>query len=127
MAFFAEEFGKAFIFKKVRPGLRGYFLKAGYDDVPYESFGFMFYVTLLITYFIYIFAIYKKLSAYTPVSSMIITFISWFAIQLSLIALIGAYIYFDLTIKIYKRTKNIEQILPEYLQLVSANLKGGLS
>ena len=39
METFTEEFGKAFIFKKIRPGIKSFFLKAGYDDVPYKFFG----------------------------------------------------------------------------------------
>ena len=61
MAFYAEEFGKAFIFKKVRPKIRGFFLKAGYDDVPYELFGWLFYGTLVVTYFMFLFLIYGEI------------------------------------------------------------------
>ena len=127
MALFAKEFGKAFIFKKIRPEIRSFFLKAGYDDVPYEMFGYMFYLTLLITYFVYMFFVYPKLTNYSSITVLLWTFISWFLIQLALLSIIIAYIYFSVTIKIYQRTKAIEEILPDYLQVVSANLKGGMS
>jgi hypothetical protein len=67
------------------------------------------------------------LEGYVPASILLITFLSWVLIQILLIALIVVYLYFNLTIKIYKRTKDIEKILPDYLQVVSSNLKGGLS
>lgn len=127
MALYAKEFGKAFIFKKIRPGIRSFFLKAGYEDVPYDFFGWLFYVTLAITYFIYIIIIYPKLSGYSPISVLLITFIVWFIIQIVLVTLTIVYLYFSLIVKIYQRTKEIETILPDYLQLVSANLKGGMS
>jgi archaeal flagellar protein FlaJ len=131
MAFFAEEFGKAFIFKSIRPKIRSFMMKAGYDDVPYENFGFFFYASLLITYLVYILSIYPRINAITTGSSsmsvLLITFISWVLIQLIIIIVMVTYIYLDLNIKIYKRTKEIEKILPDYLQLVSSNLRGGLS
>ena len=127
MALFTKEFGKAFIFKKIRPGIRSFFLKAGYDDVPYEMFGWLFYVTLALTYVVYVIFIYPKLEGYIPASVLFITFISWVLLPIGILSLIVVYLYFDLTIKIYHRTKEIESIIPEYLQVVASNLKGGLS
>ena len=57
MELFTKEFGKAFIFKKIRPKIRSFFLKAGYDDVPYGFFGWLFYVTLVMTAAIYLFSL----------------------------------------------------------------------
>jgi hypothetical protein len=54
-------------------------------------------------------------------------FFSWVVIQAVIIFVIIAYLYLSLNITIYNRTKEIEKILPEYLQIVSSNLKGGLS
>jgi len=130
MALFAEEFGKAFIFKRLRPKIKSYFMKAGYDDVPYELLGWIFYASLIITYFIYILVIYPRITSINSGSSLIVltlTFISWVVVQIVVLFLTGTYLYFNLIIKIYKRTKEIESILPDYLQVVSSNLKGGLS
>jgi hypothetical protein len=44
-----------------------------------------------------------------------------------LIGAIITIIYFSLDLVIYKRTSNIEVILPDYLQLVSTNIKSGMS
>jgi len=127
METFTEEFGKAFIFKKIRPGIKSFFLKAGYDDVPYKFFGALFYITLVMTAVFYLVFVYPRLEGYLPASVLLITFVSWVVIQIAMITLVIVYLYFNLSIKIYKRTKDIEKILPDYLQVVSANLKGGLS
>jgi hypothetical protein len=79
------------------------------------------------TYFSYILYVYPRLTKFPPYTVLAGTFISWVVINIFVIALIIIYIYFSMIIKIYSRTKEIEKILPEYLQLVSANLKGGLS
>jgi len=131
MAFFAEEFGKAFVFKGIRPKIRSFMMKAGYDDVPYEMFGFLFYGSILVTYFVFILIVFPRIKAVVAgnsnVSMLMITFISWVIIQTIILIMIVTYIYLSLNIKIYQRTKDIEKILPDYLQLVSSNLRGGLS
>jgi pilus assembly protein TadC len=130
MAFFAEDFGKAFIFKSLRPKIRSFFLKAGYDDVPYGLFGWLFYLSLAITYFVFIILIYPKISNIESTVAIvvpIVTFISWVTVQASILFLLITYLYFSTNVKIYQRTKEIDMILPDYLQVVSANLKGGLS
>jgi len=127
MKLFAKEFGKAFIFKKFRPNIKRFFMTAGYDDVPYDLFGYLFYMTFIVTFFIYIFFIYPRLQDYGTLTIGVVTFMSWVLIPLTILSLIIVYLYFDLTIKIFKRTREIETILPEYLQVVSSNLKGGLS
>ncbi len=131
MAFFAEEFGKAFVFKGIRPKIRSFMMKAGYDDVPYEMFGFLFYGSILVTYFVFILLVFPRIKAVVAgnsnVSMLMITFISWVIIQTIVLIMIVTYIYLSLNIKIYQRTKDIEKILPDYLQLVSSNLRGGLS
>jgi hypothetical protein len=129
MTLFAEEFGKAFVFKSIRSKIRSFFLKAGYEDVPYELFGWLFYISLAITYFVYIILVYPKINTLVSnsINMLLITFFSWVIIQIALLFLMIMYLYFSLNIKIYTRTKEIDMILPEYLQVVSSNLKGGLS
>jgi pilus assembly protein TadC len=130
MVLFAEEFGKAFIFKKLRPKIRGFFLRAGYEDVPYELFGILFYISLIITAIIYILMVYPRISALAVDNNIVVfflTFISWAIVQVLILFTIIIYLYFSTNITVYKRTKEIEKILPDYLQIVSSNLKGGLS
>jgi pilus assembly protein TadC len=122
-----EEFGKAFVPKRVRPYLRRYLLKAGISPVPYKFFGALFYLTAFITAIIYIFFIYPFLTQYSQFILLIFSFLSWFVIQLFFAILFIILVYFYLDLKIYNRTRQMEDLLPDFLQIVSSNLKGGLS
>ena len=122
-----DKFGKAFIPKRWRPGLRSYLLKAGMDSVPYSFFGALFYITTVITYFIYLGLVYAPLVKTSLLVLMLGTFFGWVAIQLVLSGVVIALISFYLNLRIYNRTKLMERLLPDYLQLVSTNLKGGMS
>jgi hypothetical protein len=54
---FLDEIGQAFIFKRFRPGLRHYLMKAGIDRVPFKFFGLLFFGTMfftIITYFVFV-------------------------------------------------------------------------
>ena len=124
---FLEEFGKAFVPKKIRPSLRKYLLKADINKVPYKFFGALFYLTALITAIIYILFTYPFLAQYSSFILLIFSFLSWAVIQLVLIALFIIIVYFYLDLKIYRRTKLLEDKLPDFLQVVSSNLKGGMS
>ena len=124
---FLEEFGKAFVPKKARPTLVSYLAKAGVDEVPYKFFGALFILTAIATYFIYLLAIYPALRALGPWALFIGTFFGWFAVQISLATFVIIAIYFFTNLRIYRRTKILEDMLPDYLALVSTNLKGGMS
>nr|MCK4929955.1 type II secretion system F family protein [Nanoarchaeota archaeon] len=124
---YLEEFGKAFLPKKIRPSLGKYLLKAGIEDVPYKFFGLLFWLTATITYFVYVPGIYPVIKDQTLLLFFIITFVAWFIVQVTIAALIILSIYFYLNIKIYTRTKLLEDMFPDYLALVSTNLKGGMT
>lgn len=125
---FLEEFGKAFIPKKIRPHIREYLLKVGIEKVPYKFFGGMFYLSLIGTYFIYLYKIYPGLSQnVTSFWFLILTFLSWVGVQLGIIFVIIFATRQYLELKIFNRTKDMEEILPEFLRYVSENLKGGMS
>jgi Flp pilus assembly protein TadB len=124
---FLDEFGKAFVPKSFRPGLGSYLEKAGVDSVPYTFFGGLFILTAIITYFIYLFGVYPLIQNFNYILLFLWTFASWFLIQISIAAFIMVAIYFFLNLRIYKRTKDMEDLLADYLALVSTNLKGGMS
>jgi Flp pilus assembly protein TadB len=125
----SEEFGKAFIPKKFRPFIREYFLKAGFDQVPYRFFGYLFYLTVLVTGVIYIFWIFPVLGELKvkTIVFLLSTFTIWVAVQLFLLLLAGLLIYAILDMRIYNRKKKMEEVLQEFLRYVSENLKGGMS
>ncbi|MBU1597631.1 MAG: type II secretion system F family protein, partial [Nanoarchaeota archaeon] len=125
--FFFEEFGKAFVPRQIRPGLGKYLAKAGIDNVPYKFFGILFWITAIITYFMYVPGIYPVIKQKAMIVFFILTFVSWFFIQVLVAVIIVLGIYFYLNIQIYQRTKILEDMLPDYMALVSTNLKGGMN
>lgn len=124
-----EEFGKAFIPEKVRPNLRKYLLKAGITDVPYDVFGALFVLSLVVTGIatvVFIIPFIDKLKL-----NLLLYFLSifgtWVVLNLALAVLFMSVVYFYFDMKIYHRTKEMEAVLIEFLQFVSENLKGGMS
>lgn len=134
---FLEEFGKAFIPGKAIPHVRRYLLKAGIQDTPYKFFGGLFYVCLAITltaYFLYISPWLGRFISSVPlfsgnanISLLVLSFLSVFLLLMLLSALVILLVYFYLDVKIYQRTREMEELLPDYLQVVASNLKGGLT
>jgi len=124
---FLDEFGKAFIPKKIRPGLGKYLGKAGIEEVPYRFFGILFWLTAVVTYFIYLPLIYPVIKQKPIIVFFILTFVLWFIVQALIAVLVVVSLSFYLNIRIYKRTKILEDMLPDYLTLVSTNLKGGMN
>ena len=122
-----EEFGKAFVPKRAIPHLRLFLLKAGIPNVPYKFFGALFYLTALITGIIYLFYVNPFLSQYSTLVLLAASIGAWFAVQLSLATFFILMIYFYVDLRIYLRTKKMEEMLPDFLQVVASNLKGGMS
>lgn len=128
-----EEFGKAFVPESVRPRLRSYLLKAGITEVSYRLFGFLFFVSLLLSsipYVLYAYPFLAKKSVSILWSLLYLglgTFIFLTVCILLVAAIIMLGVYFYLDLRIYRRTKEIEEVLPEFLQFVASNLKGGMS
>lgn len=124
---FIHEFGKAFIPEKIRPKLRNYLLKAGIEEVPYSFFGILFYLTYLITFFIYYFSFWGTISKEPGQLVFVYAFLVWVLLPLSFMGLFMLCMYLYLDIVIFNRTKKMEEVLPDFLQEVSSNLKGGLA
>ncbi len=125
-------FGKAFVpeslfGKPIRANLRKYLLTAGFNSVPYSLFGLLFFITAAITYVVFLPFIFPHLKGLFSLWVFLLSFLSWAVIQITLVAIIILSIVFFLNITIYKRTKEIESKLADFLVLVSTNLKGGLS
>jgi len=113
--------------KRAVPNLRMFLLKAGITEVPYKFFGALFYLTAIITGIIYIFYIYPFLQQYSQLVLLAASTASWFMLQISLAFFFIMVVYFYVDLQIYLRTKRMEEMLPDFLQVVSSNLKGGMS
>jgi len=124
---FLEEFGRAFVPKRIRSRLRAYLRTAGIYEVPYKFFGLMFYVSLLLTYWIYISKIYPWLNQQFGIFGfLVMTFVLWVAVQLFIVGATMLIIYEYLDLRIFGRTRKMEDVLPEFLRYVEENLKGGM-
>lgn len=122
-----ERFGRAFVPKQVREPLRGYMLKAGYEHVPYSLFGTLFIVTLITTYILFLALLMPLLQNTTPTVLFVSTLSFWIGSLLAQNAIAMFGIWSVLNLKIYGRTKEIEDKLPDYLDLVITNLRSGMS
>lgn len=130
MAFYdsiLENFGSMFIPKGVRPGLKAYVMKAGYPDVPYLVFGKLFLLVLVVFYAVFVLGVVPMFRDAAIGAAFALYFFSAVAILFVLAIVMMLFFYFWTGIKIYERTKDLEIILPDYLTLVSTNLKGGMS
>ncbi|HOI18976.1 MAG TPA: type II secretion system F family protein [Candidatus Woesearchaeota archaeon] len=143
------EVGKVIIPGRIRPYLRDYFMKAGFNDVPYVFIALVFILSLFTASLYVVYNIFPTLGAVvlpdigrqlSPVESfgLIITspaiwlnFLKVFAfLFLALIATLGVvFLLFYLVCEylIYKRTVAMEKVLPDFLRQVSQNLKAGLT
>ncbi len=123
---FLEEFGKAFVPKKAIPYLRIYLLKAGIKEVPYKFFGALFYLSAFVTAVLYIYLIFPFLADYSQLLVLLLSFVGWFGTQAFFATFFILIVYFYLDVRIFNRTKRMEEMLPDFLQNVSSNLKGGM-
>jgi pilus assembly protein TadC len=133
---FIEEFGKAFLPKKYRTSAHTYLEKAGVYYSPFLYIGSSFYISLAITAILMFLLVYPQIISWAQSwgvaglgGSLIVggmVFVSWAGIQFILMVLLLLSGYFFLDIRIYKRTRQIEFMLPEFLTIVSTNLKGGM-
>ena len=124
---FLEKFGKAFVPRRFSPLIHDYLLKTGIMKVPYVLFGSLFYVSVAITTIIFGFFIYSYLSDLPYWELFILTFMIWMLLNLAVAVIIILIIYFYLDLRIFNRTNSIEEMLPEFLQQISSNLKGGMT
>jgi pilus assembly protein TadC len=126
--FFLDEFGKAIIPERVRPGLRKYLLKAGISEVPYRLFGILFYACILVSIFLFFGYAYSPLIAnFSGFKLFILSFLVGLMIASFIAILAFVIVYFYLDLRIFNRTRQMEEVLQDFLKFVSENLKGGMS
>ena len=111
-----------------RKMLQRYLSKAGVSMAPERVrraiFKFCVALNFLISiYLIYFFAIQGANVAYMAV---VMAFI-WLFIFILLLILLWLMFYLMLDFKIFKRNVDIEEVLPDFLQLTSANVRAGMA
>jgi pilus assembly protein TadC len=124
---FLASIGDAFTPKFLRPHLREYLAKAGLHGEPYSKIGLVSVVCFSIAALLYTLLITPRLLGLDIIRTILFSFISFSVIALIVLGFAFTLIYFYIDLLIYTRVREIEEILPDYLQLVSTNVKSGLS
>ncbi len=123
-----EGIGKAFVFERFRPKIKDYLAKAGIYEVPYSHMGLFFWLSIIPVAYFFIFRVWSQiiLKSQNPAIQFFLALIAWAVMQSAVLAALVALAYFYLDLSIYSRTKKMEAVLPDFLRLVSENLKGGM-
>ncbi len=124
-----ERIERAFFSRMLKYALLNRIRKSGLELSLFELFNRLYlssYALALIVLLYLGFRIFRSESfgvvnfAITMISTAII------ACALSFVALLVAFIFY-MNFRIYNRTKEIEKVLPDFLQLTSANIRAGMS
>ena len=123
-----ESVGKAFVFERLRPKLRSYVSRAGLVDVPYTLIGILFWLSILPVAYFFMFKLWGGIAEkiQNPLFQFILALSVWAIMHGAVLAVVMGLIYFYFDFRIFNRTKKMETVLPDFLRLVSENLKGGM-
>jgi len=122
-----EGLGKSIMPEKIRRNIRDYLIKTGKKDVDYGLYGVLFLLSIIVTITGYVFVVFPNLKDNTHIHLIFGSFISLTLVEFGLIAvmILGLWLYYELII--FKRTREIEAVLPDFLGEVSINLRAGMS
>lgn len=102
--------------------------KAGLYIGKHELFNRLFNVALIVNLLISVFLIYffSTNYGYPIIFVVILTLLLWLVIFFGLLLIVYLMFYFFLDFKIFQRRLDIEDVLPDFLQLTSANIRAGM-
>ena len=124
-----ERIEKAFFSRKLKFALLSRITKSGLDLSLASLFTRLYTASYILTFVV---LVYQGIRIYTAGTfgtlNFIITLLSS-ALLIFVAAFIGILIgfVFYLNLRIYNRTKEIEKVLPDFLQLTAANISAGMS
>ena len=109
--------------------IKAYFERAGIEVNTQRLFRIFFNISVLINlaisgWLIYYFSTNYGISWATIVASM---FVLWILIFVLLIFAMWIMFYFAVDLKIFKRKVDIEDVLPDFLQLAASNINAGMT
>ena len=109
--------------------LRDYLERAGIEVNTKKLFKLFFNIAVLINlvvsgYLIYYFSVNYGITWATVISSMIVL---WIFVFLLLIFAMWIMFYIAVDLKIFKRKVDIEEVLPDFLQLTASNINAGMT
>ncbi|MBI5398070.1 type II secretion system F family protein, partial [Candidatus Woesearchaeota archaeon] len=114
--------------REARLGLKHYLLLAGIrvDSHKVSKIIFNICVALNLLYSFYLIYNFSTSLGYTLAYVMVIMAIVWFLLFFIVLFLLFLGFHLILDLKIMHRQVTIEEVLPDYLQLVSANIRAGV-
>ncbi len=119
-------FGKSTIPSKYIPWLGNYFSKAGMTRIPFALITKAFFVSLIAALIVFFALVYPKMPR-TPIKLLLITIPAFVIVEvLMMLAAFGLFYYY-FNMKIFRRTLEIEKVLPDYLDNLKLNLGEGVS
>lgn len=123
-----EGVGKAFIFERFRPKVKRYLFKAGITEVPYSYVGLFFWLSIIPVAYLFIFGLWGFIveKSQNPILQFLLALVAWSVIHAAVLGSLTAVVYFYLDLRIFNRTAKMEAVMPDFLRLVSENLKGGM-
>lgn len=101
--------------------------KAGYDMTPETFSRRIFKVDMILIGFLSLIVILMAIVNTVPVSTVLVMLLLIWTLVffgLYLVSMLVMFVYLDF--KIFERTKQIENVLPDFLQLTSANISAGM-
>jgi len=111
----------------VRKGLNEFLMKAGLDENPRDVHKkILIFDGILIGSILFILLVAGIILS-TPTSrllTLIFIVLTFFSVAVYLLTILSIFVYLD--VKIYQRTKQVEEVLPDFLQLTSANIGAGM-
>lgn len=124
---FLVNFGKSILPEKIRPHIREYLKKTGEYDVPYSKYSLVFLLSLILTIASYFFLVFPSLITSNPVFLVLMSFVALTVVELVFIIVIFFCFWTYYEFLIFRRTRKIEEVLPDFLEEVSVNLRAGMS
>ena len=102
-------------------------MKAGFDVNPEKLRKVVFYTSFgLVALFTFLSLLVAAASGKSAGKLLLFYFGVWTAVFAFVYLFIWMVIYFFLDIRIYNRTQELEDVLPDFLQLASANISAGM-
>ncbi|MEM2131040.1 MAG: type II secretion system F family protein [Candidatus Woesearchaeota archaeon] len=126
MSFF-KNLGEAIIPNNIRTKLKKYLSKAGIYEVPYSKYGLFFFLSIIFSIGIYFLFAHNYIKRNSPISVAFSSFIILTITEFLIIGFLflGFFLYYEFVI--FNRTREIENVLPDFLDDVSVNLRAGMS
>jgi Flp pilus assembly protein TadB len=112
---------------RIEQRLSEFLEKAGVEEKPREFNKKIIYFDILLVAIVSLIIIVAGITLSTPFLRLfVMLLLIWtlVLIALYLVSIVAVFSYLD--VKIYQRTKQLEEVLPDFLQLTSANISAGM-